>query len=184
MEESRTIQRHRQARAWFQRIQPGAMAVRFSVYVSGLLAVLAALAPMVGVLRASAFAVLLPVLPAVRPMKSWPTALIVVCVLVWALTGEHSYALAFLLGALLYVHHTAAAQAVTMRTDTYVTPAVLIGWSRRTGVVLLAAAGASVLVGLLPGLFGRTDAFAFGLAGLLAVVGLGGILAWLVVRKL
>ena len=184
MEESRTLQRYRQARAWLERLQPGAMAVRFSVYLSGLLAVLAAIAPMVGLFRASAFALFLPILPAVRPMKAWPTALIVACVLVWALTGEHSYALAFLLGALLYVHHTAAAQAVTMRTDTYVTPEVLIGWSRRTGVVLLSAAVASTLVGLLPGLFGRTDAIAFGLAGLLAVVGLGGILAWLAGRKL
>lgn len=184
MTDSRIVQRYRQARAWLHRVQPGGLAVRLSVYVSGLLAVLVAAGPLIGIGRAAAFGLLLPVMPTLRPMKLWPTALISVCVLVWAFSGEHSYAFAFLLAALLYVHHTAAAQAVTMRTDTYVTPEVLLGWVRRTGLVLLASAGASVLVGLLPGLFGRTDAIAFGLAGLAAVVGLGAILAWLAVRKL
>ncbi|GIG65832.1 hypothetical protein [Phytomonospora endophytica] len=184
MNDSRLAQRYHQGRAWLRRTQPGAMAVRTSVYVTGFLAVVTAAAPAIGAARAAGFALVLPILPTVRPMKVWPTALIVTCVAVWALTGEHSYALAFLLGALLYTHHTSAAQAVTMRTDTYVTPEVVTGWARRTGLVLLAAAAASALVGLLPRLFGRTDAIAYGLAGLAAVVGLGGVLAWLVFRKL
>ncbi|HEY1175493.1 MAG TPA: hypothetical protein VGF17_04995 [Phytomonospora sp.] len=182
--DSRLMYRYQQGRAWLHRMQPGAMAVRTAVYLTGFLAVTVAAAPTLGVLRAAAFAVIVPIMPAVRPMKAWPTGLIITCVLVWAVSGEHSYALAALLGALLYAHHTSAAQAVTMRTDTYVTPEVLTGWARRTGLVLLAAAAASVLVGALPGLFGRTDAIAFGLAGLAAVAGLGGILAWLVLRKL
>ncbi|MEV0646951.1 hypothetical protein AB0I28_16960 [Phytomonospora sp. NPDC050363] len=180
---SRVTLRYRQAQAWVERVQPGAIAVRFGVYVTGLLAFTIAAAPVIG-WRAAAFGLLLPVMPALRPTKAWSTVLIAISVVVWALAGEQHYALAFLLGALLYIHHVVTAQAVTMRTDTYVTPEVLAGLGRRTGVVLLAAAAASVLAGLLPGLFGRTSAIAYGLAGLAAVVGLCLTLAWLLHRKL
>lgn len=181
---SRIEQRTGQFQAWLRRMQPTAAAVRGSVYVTGAVALFTAGAASSALPRVVAIALLLPILPLWHPHRAWPTLVIITGAVLWV-TGSSSgqYVGAFVTGALLYLHHTAAAQAVAVRTDTYVPPDVLFGWLRRSGLVLLASAVVSVPLALVPGLFGRTDTLTVSMTGAAAVLGVVLVVAWLVHRR-
>lgn len=169
--------RVRQGRAWFDRLDPIAFGVRVAVFVSGALAVgLSGVHLGFGTVLVMGMAV--AVMPTLRPAGPWATALIVVCVLLLFTAGEtRNYVLLFPIAALAYVHHQAAAQAVTLRTDTYTPPQVIMGLLRRTGITLLISAVVTAVFSLLPGVFQRTTSLTVAVIGLLTVVGLTAVLA-------
>ena len=181
---SEVSQRTAQVRAWLHRMQTTAVLIRGAVYATGAAALLTAGLGSMDAARLIVIALLLPVLPLWHPHRGWPTVVIITSVVLWA-TGSTSgeYLGAFVTGALLYLHHTAAAQAVAVRTDTYVHADVLFGWLRRSGLVLLASAVVALPLTLIPGLFGRTDTLAVSMAGVAAVLGVLMVVAWQVHRR-
>lgn len=172
-----------QARMWVERLNPTAFGVRVAVFLTGALAI-GLSGSYLGFLRVTVLGLAVALMPALRPAGPWATLLIVVCVGLLLMGGERENLLAvFPVAALLYAHHQAAGQAVTLRTDTYTPPEVIMGLLRRTGVTLLVTAVLAAVFSLLPGVFQRTSSLVVAAIGLIAVVGLVGALTAMAHRK-
>lgn len=143
----RVVYRAQQVRAWARRAMPGAMAVRWIVWLTGTAALVIAAGdatlPLVTVVMAG----LVASGPAAWPGSGWVSGLAVGTVVLLAISiGQQSVGLPAVgaVAALLYVHHSAAALAAHLRTDTLVPAEVLRHWVKRTAVVL----AGSVVVGI------------------------------------
>lgn len=158
MTEYRTVAGERLAlararlRAWRRRVTGTGLALRATILVAGLAAVLTAnhSAP-----YGPALAVALSVMAMARPHGAWVWAVQLAAVLGWVLgtlkTDAPSLVLAFGIGAALHVHHATAALAAVTRADAAVDPAVLRGWAGRQAVVLAGAGVAAVVTAILAG---------------------------------
>ncbi|GLZ76410.1 hypothetical protein Afil01_12170 [Actinorhabdospora filicis] len=176
-------ERARQGRAWVDRLDPIALGVRVAVFATGALAI-GLSGTYLGFWRVTALGLAVALMPTLRPAGPWATLLIVVCLGVLLMGGEtENFLTLFPIAALLYAHHQAAAQAVTLRTDTYTPPDVIMGLLRRTGVTLLISAILAAVFSLLPGVFQRTSSLVVAAIGLVAVVGLVCVLTAMGRRK-
>jgi hypothetical protein len=86
------------------------------------------------------------------------------------------------LACAMYVQHTACALAAAVPLDSVVLPAVLLRWFARTIGVMFITAILGVVALTLPGVLGASSALAFPLIGVVGVIALSGILAYLALR--
>lgn len=162
--------------AWARRATPSGLAVRGAVWLTGSGALLLASSPPARLLVALPVAAVAALLPAAGPGSRWVGLLEIVVVGLLAVRlatdpPPWSPLLAGLLGILLYAHHSAAALAAQLRTDTVIPAAVLRHWATRAGAVLAASAvlGAGILVLPAPATWSATGFLALGAAAASAV---------------
>jgi hypothetical protein len=136
----------RRLNAWARRATPIGLAVRVVVWATGVAALVSAAMPVVNPVGGLALALVLASLATGWPGTMWVSVLEfgAVAMLVVAVgQGAASLVEVGLVAALLYLHHTTAALAAQVRTDTLLSAAVLRHWLARAGVVL----GVSMVVG-------------------------------------
>lgn len=163
------------ARAWGRRATGWGLGLRAVIWLAGFAAVLVVLAPTAWLGRGAVVAAVLALLPMASPGSgrvAWlevATVALVGLVAATTATGLSLPALV-LVGSLLYLHHTTAALAAQLRTDTVVAPVLLRRWAIRAGGVI---AGSAVLSAGLAALPGRAPAWP---AGGYLVLGVGAAL--------
>jgi hypothetical protein len=186
---ARAEQTLRSAAARYGQLAPGPLLIRGTVAMLGAAGMVAALS---GPLRGSPWTylviIVLALLPAVRPDLPWATAVELIIVGEWLLIGilyQESRDVPGMLAmaALLYAHHSTCALAATLPVSARLGPGVLVGWLTHTGGVVLATV-LLALLGLLalPPDTGHT-AVTVSLIGLLAAIGAGVTLAYLLHRR-
>ncbi|HEY8452943.1 MAG: hypothetical protein FWJ70_06025 [Micromonosporaceae bacterium] len=140
--------------AWARRVRPAPLALRVVVWVSGVGALVPVLPSQLQPATGAMAVVALAALAAGFPGSWWVGSLETLAVVLLALAvwlGE-PLGLPVVAGcaALLYVHHTAAALAATLRTDALVPAAVLRRYVVRTAGVLAASAVLAGAVATVP----------------------------------
>lgn len=173
-------------RAWARRATAPGLAVRGTVWFTGVAALLVAAPPAVNPGGMLLLALVLATLAAARPGGFWVGALGVgVVVAVAMAVGQQAASLleVALVAALLYVHHTMAALAAQVRTDTLLPVAVLRRWMARTGLVLATSAVVGGGIAALPAAQPTWSASAFIGVGALAAVAVAAALAYLLLRR-
>lgn len=141
-------------RAWARRATPTALLVRGAVWASGTAALVLAAPSTVHPVATVVVAVTVAGAAAAWPGSGVVAGLEIGAVALAALSAGQRGGLppaeVWLLAALLYAHHTAAALAAHLRTDTLVPPALLGHWLRRTAVVLAVSTVVGAVVALAP----------------------------------
>ncbi len=172
--------------AWARRVTPVGLAVRAVVWLTGVAALVIAAAPVVNPVGGLVLAMVLASLATGWPGTIWVGLLefAAVAALVVAVgQGVVSLVEVGLVAALLYLHHTTAALAAQVRTDTLLSAAVLRHWLARAGAVL----GVSVVVGAgivaLPATQTDWPPSAYILVGVLAATAAAAGLAYLLLRR-
>jgi hypothetical protein len=176
----------RRLNAWARRVTPVGLAVRVVVWVTGLTALVIAAAPVVNPVGGLVLAMVLASLATGWPGTAWVSLLEfgAVAMLVVAVgQGAASLVEVGLVAALLYLHHTTAALAAQVRTDTLLSGVVLRHWLARAGAVL----GVSVVVGAgivaLPVTQPDWSPSAYLVMGVLAAAATAAGLAYLLLRR-
>jgi hypothetical protein len=143
------------ARAWARRATAVGLAVRGAIYLSGAAALGLALAPVAGPASALPVAVVAALPPAAAPRTGgvWLLELAAVAATTVAVAGDATVPLPALiaLGALLYLHHTAAALGAQLRTDAVVPAAVFRHWAGRAALVVVVSVPVILAIAALTG---------------------------------
>jgi hypothetical protein len=143
-----------QVRAWGSRSQRVSLVMRGIVWVTGAAALVTAAPDAVLPLAALVVAAALAGAAAAWPGTGWVSGLELGAVGLLAMSvgqqGGIGLPAVGALAILLYLHHSAAALAAHLRTDTLVPVAVLWHWARRAGAVLGGSAVVWVGVALVP----------------------------------
>jgi hypothetical protein len=173
----RIIYYYQRTRAWARRATVTGVAVRTVIWLTGVAAVLLAFPHPAGVSIGAALALL----SAGWPRSHWVTLLLatVVGIVAIRLAGgapDPSPVTLAVLAGMIYLHHTTAALAAQVRTDTVIPSRLLGQWAGRSGLVLAGSAVVAVLLGVLAS--PAWPATMFLLAGAGAVVGLVLLLLW------
>ncbi|MGA8116593.1 MAG: hypothetical protein WCA46_23390 [Actinocatenispora sp.] len=176
--------------AWSRRMAPGPGLVRL---MSVLFGVFGLLVPLAGPMRASVWAylivTLLAVVPALRPDSPWVTVVELLMVVEWLIAtllyGEApSLAGTFAIAVLLYLHHSTCALAAALPASARLSAGVLVRWLGRTGGVLMVSVLLLVvLLVAMPAEGTGRGLSAVPLLGLLAAVGAGVSVAYLLHRR-
>jgi hypothetical protein len=176
------------ARAWVRRATVPGLSLRAALWLSGLSGLLLAmpwsswLGPVLPVAAG------LALLPAVAPGSGWVTAVQLlaigtVAVRVATPATDPPLPVLLLLGAVLYAHHTAAALAAQLRTDTVVPAAVLRHWAGRAGLVVAGSALLGLAIAVLAGSARPGPDTGYLAAGAAAAVGVVAVATWLRYRR-
>jgi hypothetical protein len=171
-----------------RRATPGPMLVRAGLFGAGLLAEVVAWPPAVVLGRPVPLLLLFAVLPAVAPRSRLVSGVIILTMLGWLVSTSAydepiTYWRPVLLAALLYLVHTLAALAAVLPYDAVVSPGVLGGWLRRSGVVVLLTCVVAMFTLLVPQYVTGQRYLVASLVGLALMIGLAGYLAALVRRR-
>jgi hypothetical protein len=140
--------------AWARRATLPGIAVRATVWLAGIVAVVLAAPPAMAPLALAPAAAVLALPAAAKPGSGWVSLVELLAIgaaAAVALDDSYSFPLwrILLLAAVLYTHHTAAALGAQLRTDAVIPAAVLRRWAVRAGLVL----GVSLPVGLAVAVF-------------------------------
>jgi hypothetical protein len=169
------------------RITPGSLLVRAIAFGAGIVA--AGIAMPVSLMSPEAMfsAVVLAALAASRP-GSVLVGLVQLCtVVLWfigtSLDAAPPFAPALIgLACALYAQHAACALAAAIPLDAVVLPAVLSRWFARVGVVMLITAILGGIMIILPTWLHPSPLLMFPLLGMVGVILMAGLLAYLVFR--
>lgn len=182
--------RYRSARlrAWTRRATTSGLALRGVVWATGTATAVLAAPGGWRLLPIWVLAALLALAAAAGPHTAWVSVLVVGPLLLLVAGGLLvGYApppgqVALLAGA-AYLHHSSAALAAQLRTDTVVPAAVFARWARHAGAVLAVAALVGAAIVALSARAPVWSATAYLLAGVAAAVGAVALLAYLLHRR-
>jgi hypothetical protein len=142
-------------RAWRRRATGFGLWLRATVFLSGFAVILVAAPAPVRWQLGLLLAVVLPLLAMARPDLAWVTGVEFVALAGWLiqvlLSSEPPVFVAGLVGAAMYLHHSAAALAAQCRTDVAVDDGIRRTWLHRTGAVMGGSLALSTFIAGLAG---------------------------------